>query len=166
MRGLLALGIVVTLASPLIAASRIPPPELLGLSLGLPDHDVRARLERLGKPSATQPDAGGRKQIWQLRHKRYETANLRFNPAFELQWCTLYARRGRLRYTDLGDTAAARQVGRFIWVWNVPASAGRAAYQVMARGTDPLFASSVALSAPLTRAEGVEPSETPADSIR
>lgn len=166
MRKLLVLAIAVTLASPLVAASRVPRAELLGLTLGMPDHDVRARLERLGKPSATQPEAGGRKQIWQLRHRRYETANLRFNPAFELQWCTLYARRGRLRYTDVGDTTAARKVGRFIWVWNVPASATRAAYQVTARGTDPVFASSVALSHSLTRPEGAEPPETPADSIR
>ena len=166
MRALVALGLAVILASPLVAASRVPPAELLGLTLGMPDHDVRTRLGRLGKPSATQPDAGGRKQIWQLRHRRYETANLRFNPAFELQWCTLYARRGRLRYTELGDTTTARKVGRFIWVWNVPASATGAAYQVTARGTDPVFASSVALSQPLTRPEGAEPPEAPADSLR
>ena len=166
MRSLLALGIAMTLASPLAAASRVPPPELVGLTLGMPDHEVRARLRRLGKLTEMQPEAGGRKQIWQLRHKRYGTLNLRLNPALELQWCTAYARRGRLRYTDLGDTTVARKVGRFIWVWNVPAAAGRAAYQVMARGTDPEFASSVALSAPLTRSPGAEPPAVPADSIR
>jgi len=166
MRSLLALGIALILASPLGAASRVPPPELIGLTLGMPDHEVRARLERLGKLTETQPEAGGRKQIWQLRHRRYGTLNLRFNPKFELQWCTVYARRGRLRYTDLGDTTVARKVGRFIWVWNVPAAAGHAAYQVTARGTDPVFASSVALSAPLSRPAGAEPSSAPADSIR
>lgn len=166
MRRLLALAIAWTLASPLAAAPRVPPPELLGLTLGMPDHEVRARLGQLGKLSETQPAARGRKQIWQLRHKRYETLNLRLDPKFELQWCTVYARRGRLRYADLGDTTQARRVGRFIWVWNVPASGTRAAYQVTARGTDPVFASSVALSAPLSRPEGAEPPDAPADSIR
>ena len=166
MRSLLVLGISLALASSAAAAPRVPPPELVGLTLGMPDHDVRVRLERLGKLTEMQPEAGGRKQIWQLRHRRYATLNLRLNAAFELQWCTVYAQRRRLRYTDLGDTTVARKVGRFIWVWNVPAAAGRAAYQVMARGTDPVFASSVALSAPLTRPDGAEPPAVPADSIR
>jgi len=166
MRSLLALGIALALVSPAAAAPRVPPPELVGLRLGMSDHDVRVRLERLGKLAEMQPEGGERKQIWHLRHKRYGTLNLRLNPALELQWCTAYARRGRLRYADLGDTTVARKVGRFIWVWNVPAAAGRAAYQVMARGTDPVFASSVALSAPLTRPPGAEPPDAPADSIR
>jgi len=166
MRRLLALGIVLALASPAMAAPRVPPPELVGLSLGMPDHEVRVRLERLGTMTEMQPEGGERKQIWRLRHKRYGTLNLRLNRALELQWCTAYARRGRVRYTDLGDTTAARKAGRFIWVWNVPAAAGRASYQVTARGTDPVFASSVALSASLTRPPGAEPSAAPADSIR
>ena len=162
----LALALAALLAAPLAAAPRLPPPKLLGLTLGMPDHEVRGRLERLGRLAEMQPEAGGRKQIWQLRHDRYETLNLRFSAGHELQWCTAYPRRGRVRYADLGDTAAARRAGRFIWVWNVPAAAGRPGYQVTARGTDPVFASSVALSPPLSRPEGTEPSLSPADSAR
>ena len=165
-RKLLVLGIVTMLASPVLAAPRVPPPELLGLALGMNDLEVRGRLERVGKLSETQPEGRGRKQIWHLRHRRYETLNLRFSPAFELQWCTAYARRGRVRYADVGDTTLARKVGRFIWVWNVSATGSRAAYQITARGTDPVYASSVALSVPLSAPRDSVPPETPADSIR
>ena len=166
MRKLLVLGIVSMLAAPVLAASKAPPPELLGLTLGMNDLDVRGRLERIGKLGDTQPEGKGRKQIWNLRHRRYQTLNLRFSGAFQLQWCTAYARPRRLRYADVGDTTLARKVGRFIWVWNVPSTPGRAAYQVTARGTDPVYASSVALSAPLSVPRDSVPSETPADSAR
>lgn len=166
MRALTALTLLLVLAAPATAGPKVPPPELVGLTLGMPDHRVRAALSRKGELTETQPEAGGRKQIWRLKDRRFETMNLRFDATYSLQWCTAYARRGRVRYADLGDTTAARKVGRFIWVWNVPAAAGRAAYQVSARGTDPVFASSVALSAALTRPDGAEPSLTPADSIR
>lgn len=166
MRKLLVLGAVSMLASPILAAPRVPPQELLGLTLGMTDIEIRGRLERIGKLSETQPEGKGRKQIWNLRHRRYQTMNLRLNPAFELQWCTAYPRRGRLRYADVGDTTLARKVGRFIWVWNVTATSTKAAYQITARGTDPVFASSVALSAPLLASRDSVPSETPADSIR
>ena len=162
---LLFLAMAGALVAPVVAAPRIPPPELLGLTLGMSDLDVRHRLEKLGSLAETQPDAGGRKQIWNLRHKRYQTLNLRMSPKFELQWCTAYAKSRKLRYSDVGDTTNARKVGRFIWVWNVPATGGKPAYQITARGTDPRYASSVALSAPLSGPPAATP-DTPADSIR
>ena len=165
-RKLLVLGIASMLAAPVLAAPKAPPPELLGLTLGMNDLEVRGRLERIGKPSEMQPEGGGRKQIWTLRHRRYQTLNMRFSPTFQLQWCTAYARRGRVRYADVGDTTRARKVGRFIWVWNVSATPGRAACQITARGTDPVYASSVALSAPLSAPRDSVHSEPPADSIR
>jgi hypothetical protein len=113
-----------------------------------------------------QPEGEGRKQIWNLRHRRYQTLNLRLNPEYVLQWCTAYPRRGRVRYADVGDTTLARKLGRFIWVWNVTATGTRAAYQITARGADPIYASSVALSAPLSVPRDSVPSETPADSAR
>ena len=144
---------------------RIPPPELLGLRIGMSDLEVRTQLEKIGRLGETQPESGGRKQIWHLSAKHYETLNLRMSGKYELQWCTAYARKGRLRYSDVGDTTQARKVGRFIWVWNVPGAADRSAYQVTARGTDPRYASSVALSPPLSGGQPA-PDVTPADSIR
>jgi hypothetical protein len=128
------------------------------------DPEVRDRLARVGKLSETQPEGAGRKQIWRLRHRKFQTLNLRMSPAFELQWCTVYARKNRVRYAELGDTTLARKVGRFIWVWNVPASGALPGYQVTARGTDPVFASSVALSVPLSAPRDSFPAL--ADSIR
>jgi hypothetical protein len=163
---LLVLALVSTLASPTLAAPKVPPQELLGLTLGMSDVEIRGHLERIGTLSKTQPEGEGREQIWNLRHRHFQTLNLRLNPAFELQWCTAYARPGRLRYTNVGDTTLARKVGRFIWVWNVTASGGRAAYQITARGTDPVYASSVALSPPLSAPRDSVPADTPADSAR
>ena len=145
--------------------SPLPPPELLGLRIGMSDLEVRKRLEKIGELGETQPEPGGRKQIWKLRDKRYQTLNLRMSSKFELQWCTAYARNGKLRYSDVGDTARARKVGLFIWVWNVPAAGTQPGYQIAARGTDPRYASSVALSAPLSGPPAAVP-DTPADSIR
>jgi hypothetical protein len=164
-RTILFLALAGALVAPALAAPRVPPPELLGLTLGMSDLDARHRLEKIGSLAETQPEGAGRKQIWNLRHKRYQTLNLRMSPQFELQWCTAYARSRKVRYSDIGDTARARKVGRFIWVWNVAAAGGQPAYQIAARGTDPRYASSVALSAPLSGPPAAVP-DTPADSIR
>lgn len=146
--------------------TRTPSPELLGLRIGMTDLEVRRQLEKIGTAGEMQPAEGsGRKQIWQLRDKRYETLNLRMSAKYELQWCTAYARKGKVRYSDVGDTTLARKVGRFIWVWSANATRERPAYQVTARGTDPRYASSVALSPPLS-AGSSSPDITPADSIR
>lgn len=164
---LLLVVTVVVLATPILAAPRMPPPELLGLTLGMNDLEVRRRLERIGKLADMQPEGGGgRKQIWNLRHRRFQTLNLRLTPEFKLQWCTAYAKRGRMRYADIGDTTLARKVGRFIWIWSAKAAGGRPAYQITARGTDPAYASSVALSTLLPSAADTSAAEAPADSIR
>lgn len=155
------------LATPILAAPRMPPPELLGLTLGMNDLDVRKRLEHIGKLADMQPEGGaGLKQIWNLQHRRYQTLNLRLNPEFKLQWCTVYAKQGRLRYADIGDTTLARKVGRFIWIWSAKASDARPAYQITARGTDPAYASSVALSTLLPSPADSAGPGAPADSIR
>jgi len=156
------------LSSPARAGAKrspVPPPELLGLRIGMSDLEVRKRLEKIGELGEIQPEAGGRKQIWNLRDKRYQTLNLRMSSKFELQWCTVYARSRKLRYSDVGDTTQARKVGRFIWVWSFPAAGAQPGYQVAARGTDPRYASSVALSAPLSGPPAAVP-DAPADSIR
>ena len=76
MRRFLALALVLFLASPSHGAPRVPPPELLGLRLGMSDLDAQRRLVRVGQLSETQPESTGRKQIWKLRHRKYQTVNL------------------------------------------------------------------------------------------
>ena len=163
---LITLALSVSLAAAAVAAARLPRSELLGLRLGMNDLEVRRRLERIGRLSELQPDAGGRKQIWTLRDSRYATLNLRLTANHDLQWCTAYARPRRIRYSQIGDTTAARRAGRHIWIWAVPASAAGVAYQVTARGTDPLYCSSVALSQPTARPAENEPASPVADSAR
>jgi hypothetical protein len=166
-RSAIILAVIMMLGTPiLVAAPKVPPPDLLGLTLGMSDLEVRRRLERLGKMSETELEGEGREQIWNLRDRRYQTLSLRLSPKLELQWCTAYARPHRLRYTDVGDTTLARKVGRFIWVWKMAANTGGAAYQITARGADPVYASSVALSPPLLWPRDSVPSVAPADSAR
>lgn len=163
---LVAFGLSVMFPSTAHAAPRTPKSELLGLRLGMSDIEVRKRLERIGSLTEMQPDAGGRKQIWALRDRRYETLNLRLDAKHDLQWCTAYPRARKLRYSEIGDTTLARRAGRTIWIWAVPSSKSAAAYQVTARGTDPRYCSSVVLSQLTARAPGTEPSYSPADSTR
>ena len=163
---LVAFGLSVVLPSLALAAPRTPKGELLGLRLGMSDVEVRKRLERIGSMTEMQPDAGGRKQIWALRDRRYETLNLRLDAKHDLQWCTAYPRARKLRYSEIGDTTLARRAGRTIWIWAVPGSKSAAAYQVTARGTDPVYCSSVVLSQLTARPPGSEPSPSAADSAR
>jgi len=148
------------------AAPHSPRNDLLGLRLGMSDLEVRRRLERIGKLTEMQPEGGGRKQIWTLRNRSFGTLNLRLDPNHDLQWCTAYARTRKVRYTDIGDTTQARRAGRHIWIWAVTGSSATGSYQVTARGTDPVFCSSVALSPLTARPPGSEPAATPADSVR
>lgn len=165
-RILVAALVSIVVAMPSLAAPRTPRSELLGLRLGMSDLEVRRRLERIGRLTEMQPDAGGRKQIWALRDRRFQVLNLRLDASHNLQWCTAYPHARRVRYADIGDTTGARRAGNVIWIWAVPASAARSAYQVTARGTDPKFCSSVALSAPTARPTESEPPSSPADSAR
>lgn len=148
------------------AATAEPRSELLGLRLGMNDLAARKRLERIGRLTDMQPDAGGRKQIWTLRDRRYKTLNLRLDANLDVQWVTAYARARRVRYADLGDTTRARRAGNYIWIWAMAATPTGPAYQVTARGTDPVFCSSVALSLPTARPAESEPPPAPADSAR
>lgn len=163
---LVVLVLSIAFAAAAVAAARMPRNDLLGLRLGMSDLEVRRRLERIGRLTEMQPDAGGRKQIWTLRDARYATLNLRLDAKHDLQWCTAYARPRRVRYAQIGDTTAARRAGRHIWIWAVASSPVAAAYQVTARGTDPVFCSSVALSPPTARPPGADPSASAADSAR
>lgn len=158
----LSFGVVATAH----AAPRMPRNELLGLKLGMNDLEVRKKLERIGKLTEMQPESGGRKQIWSLEHRRFGTLNLRLDKEYKLQWCTAYAHAKKLRYTDVGDTTRARRAGRHIWIWATTGKSASESYQVTARGTDPVYCTSVALSGPTARPPGAEPDTAAADSIR
>ncbi len=153
-------ALLALLALSLTGAAR-PGPSLLGIELGMSDLQVRRKLAKLGEPSQGAETA---KQTWKLRHPRYGYVVVRYDRDWKVRWATAFARPEgrRLRYSEVGPLGEARRVGYYIYVWDVP-PASRPGYRIMARGSDSLYASSVALSAylpgapaPLAAADSLE----------
>jgi hypothetical protein len=146
--GSLAAAIAALLLLPAAAAAGKRPPEhLLGIRLGMPDHQVRERLARMGTMQATRPGTDV-EQLWTLRDRRFASLLLRFDRDYRVKWMTAYARADgkRLGYHQVADTSLARRSGRYIYIWQVAPSRHRSGYLVVARGTAPERLSSLSLS--------------------
>jgi len=135
-------ALLLSLAVPALAA-RLPN-GVLGLRPGMTDHEVRERLEKIGRAVRGEDMA---KQTWKLRDARYEYLVLRYDADWKLQWATLFARANgrRVRYRDIGDLSLASHTGQHFFTWTVPAGGGPGDWTVVARGGDPTYLESISV---------------------
>ena len=99
--------------------------DVLGLRPGMPERDVHARMEKLGKPAGGESEEGeGRRETWLLRDRRFASITFEFDSEMALDWATAFVRprgKGRgVRYTDIGDIGRAQRYGNYIYTWVLP----------------------------------------------
>lgn len=149
-----------------IAAAALASPSagiLFGVTPGMDKQRVVHQLEKVGHLRAGQTVAA-KKQYWILSDRRYSYAVARFDNGNRLKWISAYTRRGGapLLFSEVGDRKAARLAGRYIYVWSVPARAGKAGHRVIARSLDPDTVQSLSVTE-LSSSSGTAASQ---DSLR
>jgi len=112
---------------------------ILGIRIGSPLADARARLDPVAVRQAQEPDSEenegrgeGRKKAWTLKSTEYQSVALKANDADRVVWITGFLRPGKeIQFSRLGDLAIARATDS-IAIWNVRTPEG--GYRLVARG--------------------------------
>ena len=72
-------SLFVIMVAPFVSAGQ-PYRDVLGLRPGMPERDVQARMERLGKRTGGESEEGeGRRETWLLRDRRFASITLEFD---------------------------------------------------------------------------------------
>jgi hypothetical protein len=148
-RAVICIGILglVTLVATVASAGKRPPKDLLGIRVGMEDHEARERLTKMGTPVSKLESP---KQTWNLRDRRYGSLTIRYDSRWRVSWMTAFAREGgaRVRYRDIGDLDQAHHGGNYVYTWTLPLSKGAAPMAITARGPDATYLSSISIHAP------------------
>ena len=124
---------------------------ILALELGMPKEQVEKNLEAIGK---FVRDERKRQQIWEVRDPSFSHIIVGFDADQHLRYVTAVAREDkdakRLRYSEIGDVAAAHQAGdvavkNFNYEWRLPSRKDKPDGLVIARGRDPEFVTTYSL---------------------
>lgn len=142
------IGLLLGVALPLAAGSALakaPLQEVLGIFPGMPEEEAHRRLERFGTKNpeggeAREEEEGGR-EIWTLKHPRLTYVVMTVDRDRRVDYVQGFLRKENkvFRYGDIGDLKGAKQLGYYIYVWNLPARGDRPALEIQARGSDPKF---------------------------
>ena len=123
------------------AIAKQPPPEILGLRLGMSYTQAHARLNQLGKFKSE--DEG--QQVWTLSHdKHYQYVIVGFDRDRNVRYVTVLVRPdGRpVNYADVGNLSDATRSGRagnLRYTWKANDKKGRFEYLAIAKGKDPRY---------------------------
>lgn len=122
------------------SAAKQPPPEILGVRLGMTKEEVRSRLEQIAERRKEDRE-GKKQQVWIVRDDpRIDYLMVRFNPQQQLVYMTAVVRRNaRMRYRDLADLKDAQRAtdgSNYAYTWKVAAESTQPAYAVVARGSN------------------------------
>jgi len=125
-------------ASPLV---KEPPPEIMGIRLGMSKQDAHARLKRIG---SLEKEERKRQEVWAVSDRRVSHLLVGFDGELRVRYVTVIARPGspRIPYGEVGNLKAAQQQsnqGNYKFTWEVGARRGQPAYLVVARGRDPQY---------------------------
>jgi len=123
------------------AVAKDPPPQILGIRLGMSKEDARGRLRKLG---SLEKEARKRQEVWALTDPRISHLIIGFDPELHVRYVTAIARVGsaHINYSELAEVKAAQQAinqGNFKFTWEVRAKKGRPAYVVIAHGRNPQY---------------------------
>jgi hypothetical protein len=125
-------------ASPIV---KEPPPEIMGIRLGMSKDDAYSRLHKIG---SLEKEERKRQEVWTVADQRISHLIVGFDADLRVRYVTAIARPGSLRipYGEVGNVKAAQQKsnqGNYKFTWEVGARRGRPAYLVLARGHDPQY---------------------------
>jgi hypothetical protein len=123
------------------AIAKQPPPEILGLRLGMSYTQAHGRLNQLGKFKSE--DEG--QQVWTLSHdKHYEYVIVGFDRDRNVRYVTILVRPGGqpVNYADVGSLADATRsggAGNLRYTWKGDDKKGHFEYLAIAKGKDPRY---------------------------
>jgi hypothetical protein len=136
MRALLS---ILLLTANLCAATRVPPPEILGIRLGMAYPQAHSRLTQIGQ--FKNKDEG--QEVWTLRSDpHYQTLIVGFDRERRVRYVTALANpRGEaVDYSDLGDVRTATSSGgpgNLVVSWKNEDRRSHFEYLAIAKGSDP-----------------------------
>src|SRR5437763_6622095 len=136
-RLLTILLLTATLAS-LWCATKLPPPEILGIRLGMPYPQAHAKLMQLGE--FKNQDEG--QEVWTLRSDpHYQTLIVGFDRERRVRYVTALAdpKRKAVDYSDVADVHSATssgQPGNLVFTWKARDQKSHIDYLAIAKGSD------------------------------
>lgn len=120
-----------------------PESDVLGLRLGMSKEAAHKILKKIGK---LEKNESKQQEVWALSdERRFSYIIIAFDKEYtEVRFITAKARENgrRVRYDEVLNVKKARQAGssaNLNYIQDVPASGKKAAYKIVARGTDPKF---------------------------
>jgi hypothetical protein len=137
MRSVALLAFLILSLSASVVAKQ-PPPQILGLRLGMPYTQAHARLNAIAKFKSE--DEG--QQVWTLSHdKRYQYLIIGFDHDRNVRYVTVLARPDGqpVNYADVGNLADATRTGakgNLRYTWKANNKKGGFEYLAIAKGTD------------------------------
>ena len=140
-------------ARPVVAPEAGPIRDVFGIHIGTLESEAHRRLARLGtrveeKGEEEEGEAGVERELWELKGSALRFVAMAVNAQHRVIALQAYARPGahRVRYRDLGDLAAAKRLGYYIYEWAIPASGETPALRIEARGTDAEYLGSFSIA--------------------
>ena len=135
----LVLCVVIGVSTIFFAAT--PPPEIMGISLGMSKADARTRLQSIG---SLERETRKRQEVWVIKDERISHLLVGYDPEFRVRYVTAIARTGgpRIRYEDVADLRRAQREenqGNYKLTWQIVARSGHAEYLMIAHGHDPQY---------------------------
>jgi hypothetical protein len=136
---LLVLCVIIGVSAIYFAAT--PPPEIMGISIGMNRTDARSRLQSIG---SLERETRKRQEVWTIRNDRVSHLLVGYDPDFHVRYVTAIARTDgpRIRYGDVADFQSAQREenqGNYKLTWQIAARSGQTAYVLIAHGHDSQF---------------------------
>ena len=118
-----------------------PPPQIMGVSVGMSQTDARARLQSIG---ALERETRKRQEVWTVRNDRVSHLLVGYDPELRVRYVTAIARTdgARIRYDEVADLRSAERKenqGNYRLTWQIGTHSGDAAYMMIAHGHDAQF---------------------------
>ena len=135
----LVLVVVVGVSAIFFAAS--PPPEIMGVSIGMSQAAARGRLQSIG---SLQRETRKRQEVWAVKDDRISHVLVGYDPELRVRYVTALARKDgqRIRYDDVADLSDAQREenqGNYKLTWQIAARSGHVPYIMIAHGHDSQF---------------------------
>jgi hypothetical protein len=133
------LCVVVGVAAIFFAAT--PPPQIMGVSIGMDRADARARLQSLG---TLERETRKRQEVWTVKDDRVSHLLVGYDQELRVRYVTAIARTDgpRIRYEDVADLKSVQREenqGNYRLTWQISGRTGDVAYLLIAHGHDPQY---------------------------
>ena len=138
---MIAFILIVVIGVSAIFFAATPPPEIMGVSLGMSRTDARARLQSIG---SFDRETRKRQEVWTIKDDRISHLLVGFDAESRVRYVTAIARTDgpRIRYEDVADLTSAQREenqGNYKLTWQIAARSGQSQYVLIAHGHDPQY---------------------------